>query len=265
MRELFATPPPEFVAARNAAAKALRADKRRDEATAVAALRRPGWDDWALNVVASEHAGTVGAFADAASAVRDAQAAAIEGRDGPDIRTSLRQLRDASAELIERAGEVLGRVGRQPGSGEINTRLSEIATSGAAVDTLRAGVLGSGSDGADELFAGLRPGPRPAKAAPAERRTGKQRSSAPPPEAPDTVDDRAERKRRRDALAAATREQRTAAKALARADAAVDAASQAVERASRALADAQRDRDDAAEALARADADLEQAAAAADA
>ena len=238
LRELFATPPPEFVAARNAAAKVLRAEKRRDEATAVAALRRPGWDDWALNVVAAEHAGTVGAFADAAEAVRDAQAAAIEGRDGPDIRTSLRQLRDASAELIGRAGDVLGRVGRQPGSGEINSRLSEIATSGTAVETLRAGVLGSGGDPADELFAGLQPGPRAPRPASTVRRTSKERPSTPEPR--DTADDRAERKRRREALAAATREQRAAAKVLARADAAVEAATEAAARAERALAAAQR-------------------------
>ena len=47
--------------------KALRREKRRDEATAVAALRRPGWDDWALNVVATEQPPTVDAFTGAAA------------------------------------------------------------------------------------------------------------------------------------------------------------------------------------------------------
>lgn len=264
LRELFATPPTEFVAARNAAAKALRAEKRRDEATVVAALRRPGWDDYALNVVAAEQPDTVGSFTDAAAAVRDAQAAAIEGRDGPDIRASLRELRDTSAELIRLAGEVLGRVGRQPGGGEINARLSEIAASATAGDTLRAGVLGSGGDGADELFAGLQPTARAPKP-PSERPTRKPSRGAPPPATPDASEDRADRKRRRDALAAATRDQRAAAKVLTRAGAAVEAATEAAERAQRTLAAAQRDRDEAAEALAHADAAVEQAEAEANA
>jgi hypothetical protein len=260
LRELFATPPPEFVAARNAAAKALRAEKRRDEATAVAALRRPGWDDWALNVVATEHADVVGGFADAAGAGRDAQAAAIEGRDGPDVRASLRQLREGSAELIRLAGDVLGRASRQPGSGEINARLSEIAASASAVEALRAGVLGSGGDGADDLFAGLQPAARLEKRPAAKR-------PAPRPSAPPAAVgvDRAERKRRRDALVAATKEQAAAGRVMTRADATVAAAEQAVERAQRALVDARRDRDEAAEALAHADAAVEQAQAEVDA
>ena len=263
-RQLYATPPPDFVAARNAAVKRLRAEKRRDEAAAVAALRRPGWDDWALNVVAAEHAGTVGAFADAASAVRDAQAAAIEGREGPDVRSSLRELRDSSGELIRLAGDALGRVGRQPGSGEINARLSEIATNRAAVEALRTGVLGSEGDGADELFSGLQPATRPARraaapakaTAPVDERPAAER---PPETAADRAAERAERQRRREVVAAARREQRTAAKALEKAEAAVEAATDAAERAQRALAEAQRGRDDAVSALAAADAAVEDA------
>ena len=111
---LFASPPSEFVAARNELAKQLRRDKRREEATAVAALRRPGWDDWALNVTAVEQGADVATFADAASAVRAAQAAAIEGRDGPDVRTTLHDLRTATTVLVRHATAVL-RPGRAPG------------------------------------------------------------------------------------------------------------------------------------------------------
>ena len=103
LRDLFATPPPDFVAARNEVVKALRKDKARDDATAVAALRRPGWDDWSLNTVATSDPDVVAGFIDAAAQVRDAQAAAIEGRDGPDIRTALRDLRDRSADLVRLA------------------------------------------------------------------------------------------------------------------------------------------------------------------
>src|SRR3954469_6874462 len=94
LRQLFASPPPEFVAARNELVKSLRKDKQREEATAVAALRRPGWDEWSLNTVAASDADVVAGFVAAAADVRDAQAAAIEGRDGPDIRAALRDLRD---------------------------------------------------------------------------------------------------------------------------------------------------------------------------
>ena len=68
LRGLYATVPTEFVAARNALVKELRRAKERDEAALVAALRRPDWTDWALNVVAAEHA-------DAVDEVRDARPA----------------------------------------------------------------------------------------------------------------------------------------------------------------------------------------------
>lgn len=49
---LFSTSPDAFVAARNALVKRLRAAKRRDDATAVAALRKPPRAVWALNHLA---------------------------------------------------------------------------------------------------------------------------------------------------------------------------------------------------------------------
>ena len=155
----------------NEVVKALRKEKRRDEATALAALRRPGWDDWALNVVAAEQPRTVTAFTGAAADVRDAQAAAIEGRDGPDIRDALKSLRDRSAELVGLATDALGRAGRQPGPGELNARLAEVAASDTAAAQLRAAILGSGDASPQDLFGELEPAPRPAPARkPAQRR-----------------------------------------------------------------------------------------------
>ena len=169
IRQLFTTPPTEFVAARNELVKALRREKRRDEATAVAALRRPGWDDWALNIVATEHAPTVDAFTGAARDVREAQAAAIEGRDGPDVREAMKTLRERSAELIALATDVLGRVGRQPGPGELNARLTEVAGSETAAAQLRAAILGSGDAAPDDVFADLEPAAAPAAASRSRR------------------------------------------------------------------------------------------------
>jgi hypothetical protein len=258
LRQLYSTPPPEFVAARNDLVKALRRDKRRDEATALAELRRPGWDDWALNAVASAAAAAVAGFADAAADVRAAQAAAIEGREGPDIRVALRDLRDRSAEVVRGAEAALAGVGRQPGPGEVNARLSEVAASDVAVAQLRAGVLGSGDAAPDDLFADLRPAPaatRPAHPSSkepkaAERPPVRAKKAAQPP--PQTGPDRAELARRKEALVQANRVHAAAVKARHRAGAEVDKATTAVERARAALADAEA-------ALDAARAELEQA------
>jgi hypothetical protein len=206
-------------------AKALRREKRREEATAVAALRRPGWDDWALNIVAAEEPKTVDAFTRAAGDVRDAQAAAIEGRDGPDIREALRALRERSGELVALATDVLGRAGRQPGPGELNARLTEVATSAPGAAQLRAGVLGSGDAAPEDLFADLEP-------AAVDRR------------------EEARQQRQLEAIAAAAAKHDAATAAL-------EEAESAVQRAERELAAARKARDKAAAAAERTAAALE--------
>jgi hypothetical protein len=248
LRQLYSTPPPEFVAARNELVKAMRRDKRRDEATALAALRRPGWDDWALNAVAATDATAVAGFADAAADVRAAQAAAIEGRDGPDIRVAIRDLRDRSAELVRGAEAALAGVDREPGPGEINARLSQVAASDVAVAQLRAGVLGSGDAALDDLFADLRPSPSATRHARKAAAKPEREKPSPPPAEPD----RAEAARRKAALVEANRVHTAAVKARHRAAADVEKATAAVERAQAALADAEH-------ALDEARAELEQA------
>jgi hypothetical protein len=246
LRELYATPPPEFVAARNDLVKALKREKRREEAAALAALRRPGWEDWALNAVATSDADVVAGFAAAAAEVRDAQSAAIEGRDGPDIRTSLRDLREHSAELVRLADAALVGAGRQPVAGEINSRLSQVATNDVAVAQLLVGILGSGDTAPKDLFGGLEPaaGPprRAAEEAGAKAAGTKRRSRREPEPAPDEAAERAaaaERARREEDLAAAARHHAAAEKARRRADADVDKAQAAVDKARTALAAAE--------------------------
>jgi len=286
LRELYATPPPDFVATRNDLVKGLRREKRRDDATAVAALRRPGWDDWALNAVAASDPDVVAGFAAAAAEVREAQSAAIEGRDGPDIRGALKDLRERSAELVRLADAALGGVGRQPLAGEINTRLSQVATNDVAVEQLLVGILGSGDTAPRDLFGGLEPADRPAARATkgaAAKRTAKAKADATAtgaaergPTAADAARDaaaeraaRAEQARRKEALAAANREHRAAVAArqraeaeVAKAAAAVDKARAALATAEEALASAEQERDDAqaAEGAASAAADEARAA-----
>jgi hypothetical protein len=84
--------PDEFVVARDALVKALRHDKRRDEAAEVAALRRPSPVDWALNCVATESAELIAKALAMVTALRDAQATAFDEGGRSD------RLRDAVGE-----------------------------------------------------------------------------------------------------------------------------------------------------------------------
>jgi hypothetical protein len=276
LRDLFATPPPDFVAARNEVVKALRKDKAGDDARAVAALRRPGWDEWSLNAVALSDADVVAGFVEAAAQVRDAQAAAIEGRDGPDIRTALRDLRDRSADLVRLADAALAGVGRQAAAGEINARLSQVAASDGAAAQLIAGILGSGDAAPNELFADLQQAPArpkpttPAKAAkPTKATTATTATTAAAPTAAEERAARAAAARRKEVLVEANRVHAAAVKARHRTEAARDKATAALERAQAALAeaesaaaDAQRELDEAIGAEEAAGAAVDEARAA---
>ncbi len=216
--------------------------------TALAALRRPGWDEWSLNAVAASDPAVVSGFTDAAALVRDAQAAAIEGRDGPDIRTALRDLRDRSAELVRLADAALAGVGRQSAPGEVNARLSQVAASDVAVAQLRAGVLGSGDAAPADLFADLEPGPsaptkRPSPPKPSKSSTTGKAAAVEEPDPAAQRAARAEAARRREALVEANRAHAGAVKARRRAEGELEKAAAAVERARAALAEAEAERD----------------------
>jgi hypothetical protein len=85
--ELFATPPEEFVAARNALVKRLKADKRPAEAGYVGALRKPNRLVWALNQLALTEHDSLQDLLDAADDVRDG--------GGDDLKGAMVDLRDA--------------------------------------------------------------------------------------------------------------------------------------------------------------------------
>jgi hypothetical protein len=278
LRELFASPPPEFVASRNALAKRLRAEKRRDEAGAVATLRRPSWIDWALNTVAEREPAAVGDFADAAEVLREAQAASIEGRAGPDLRGALQALRDATTALARRAGRELSGAGRDPETAELTSRLGEIAGLEAAVEQLRGGVLGSADPGEEELFAGLTPAPsraRPSRTADAKTRAKRageaaaevdradddraeaEQAEAERAEAEQAEAERAEAQRAEEAAREREARRRELDTAVADARRRREEAAERFAAAQRALDDARSDLDDADEQLDAATADLD--------
>ncbi len=97
---LLAVPPEEFVAARTARAKALRAEGRRDEAAALARVRKPVRLVWVVGELARRHPSEA---ADAAAVAEDL-AAAQAGGGG--VRPLLKRFRDAVGGLAATAVEV---------------------------------------------------------------------------------------------------------------------------------------------------------------
>jgi hypothetical protein len=248
LRELYTTPPAQFVAERTRLVKESRAAKEREAATALGKLRKPALVDWALNVVATEHGDDVAAFLDAAGAVRDAQAAAIEGRKGPDVRGALRDLRDRSGRVLGLAQEVLSGAGRDAAAetGSVAGRLTEISASSAASAQLAAGVLGSAVVVPADVFAGLEAAPTTPDRRATRTVSPRTRSKA------DAETEKEERQRKRQ-VAEATKARDVAARAADRANAAVDKAAAALRNLERQLDEA-RETLDAAE-LERDDAD----------
>ncbi len=214
---LYTTPPPEFVTARTALVKELRAAGERPSATAVAALRKPSTVDWALNVVASEHPDVVAAYLDAAAQVRDAQVAAAEGRaPSTDGRAALTALRAAVGKVVERAEEVASNHGGGRGAlvAPATARLSALVADVDASEQLRHGHLGSSPAEAVDPFAGLSPfdTPTPAADRPTRRPRSTGRRGAPTTASTDEREAKA-RRPLADALAAAERDRDAARRA----------------------------------------------------
>jgi hypothetical protein len=150
--ELYGVPPGEFVAARNAKVRELRAAGQRDAAETIAKLRRPNSTEWALNMAARAQPGAVAAWADAADEVRQAQEATAAGRQ-VDLRASLTTLRARTADMVSAASQWAA-------SDALSLALHEIAASPDATDALRAGVLGAPRAPAGERPAAARDTPR---------------------------------------------------------------------------------------------------------
>ena len=240
--ELFTMEPTEFVAARNALAKKLKADGHRDEAAAVAALRRPTVPDWALNSVALQEPDVVADALDAAEHLRSVQAAALgDPSAAPDLRDAMAQARQAAGALRKAAEDVLRRAGRPAGDvNALTTRLNETMVHPGLLSQLQAGRLGTAAVEALDPFSGAPATPSSPSAASARsgrtaarpsraptRATKKPVTPKPPPPKVERVDERAERQARR-AAEALERRRAQAAERVAQADAVVDEAKSAV-------------------------------------
>ncbi len=137
--ELYALRPEDFVAARNALAKRLRAEGRKDEAAAVAKHRRPSVAAWALNQVARSHPDLVTAALAAGDALRSASDDVGSGAPG-ELRAATLADRTAANAVVKAAGEVLGPRAAAQQTALLGT-LRAAALDEAVAEELRRGVL----------------------------------------------------------------------------------------------------------------------------
>jgi hypothetical protein len=251
LRTLYGGPPTGFVAARDALAKELRARGEREAAAEVKRLRRHDPVEWTLNRAAHLHPDLVGSFVQAAGDLRDAQAAAVEGRAGGDVRGAAMAVRERQAALVDAAR----RLEHAPPAADLAARLLELAPDEAATTQLREGVLGASELAPAELFAGLTPARRsqPARARSARRGAAREegRGDEPPRDDPgDGEDGAAERAPNRSAQRREARERVRAARTAERDAQAAVRSAQRRRDAARGVADEARER------LARAERDL---------
>jgi hypothetical protein len=261
----------EFIPQRGALAKALRADGRRDDAAAVAALRKPSVAAWAVNqLVRSQPSGVQELFA-AGDELRDAQARLLDGSgDGKALRAANERERGAVDELVRAARGLLSSDGHElsPAVVErVHDTLHAAALDEGARGQVRDGRLerelrhvGLGlGEGAADPFAIAPAAPKSrAKGSGAKPAKATQRSRAEPPAAapsskPSADERRAAReqaKREREQRERRERERTQERKAARTAEA---AAKRRAERAGHALTAAEERRERAAQALGQAD------------
>lgn len=239
--DLYGLPLSEFIAARDARAKELRAAGNKDEAAEVKQARKPSLAAWALNQAARRHPEEVDGLLEAAETLADAQRAALSG-DAGDLREAGRML---SREVDRVAGRAAGflesasAVQRE----RMAATLRAAAGDPAGADLLRRGVLVEDLEQAGfglEALSGS--GPVPSRPRPAP-----QKKTA----ASEAVDEarRGLRRAEAEADAAETRATRRAE----RAEAAAHRAAEAHREAERQRAEAEEAAGEAAAARRRAD------------
>jgi hypothetical protein len=118
LRDLFAVKPEEFVAARDALAKELRAGGREAEAGEVASLRRPTAPIWAVNQLARRSPAEVEELLDSSERVQKAQ---LRGAAGDELRAAMTAQRAALAKLERGAEQILRGAGLQASPGALRT------------------------------------------------------------------------------------------------------------------------------------------------
>ncbi|MFP3913846.1 MAG: hypothetical protein ACLFWM_03155 [Actinomycetota bacterium] len=135
--ELYGLPVSEFTKERDRLVRALREEDRREEASAVAELRKPTVDAWGLNQVARRHPDRVAALVEVHRLLREASDGRAM-REASEMRTRLFE------ELLELAAAALEEAGLAS-SGPVTERMSRTLLAAASDPeterALQAGVL----------------------------------------------------------------------------------------------------------------------------
>jgi hypothetical protein len=161
--ELADVPPEEFVAARDALAKQLKADGKTAEATEVKRLRKPTLTRWVADQVLRHHAADVEALRRALDKVAAAQEAAITHGDRAALSEATAHRRDAVTALERAVDDVLADHERPA------HHRDEVI--GAIEADVTAEVASAGTFGVrDDLEIPERPAKKPARDRVAERR-----------------------------------------------------------------------------------------------
>jgi hypothetical protein len=260
--DLYGLPLDRFIGERAALARSLRADKRRDEAATVAALRKPSVAAWAVNQLVRSRGSGVDALYEAGDALRQAQSDLLAGKgDGRALRAANERERAAVDDLVEAARGLLNCDGHEL-SPAVVERVADTLHAAALDEDAREQVR-PGRLERELRHVGLGLGESPFAPAPAKKqdKPRKQTATATParPKQPaagktETKAQRATREREaREHAEQAKRAERERAAARKAARTAETAACRRVQRAAPALKVAQERRERAAQALVDAD------------
>lgn len=266
--ELYGLPLERFIPERTALARELRSGGRREEASAVAALRKPSVAAWAVNQLVRTQGRPVAQLLSAGDALRQAQSGVLAGRaDARALRSGADQVRSAVQALVDAAGGLLSSSGHQLSPATLD-RVAETLQAAALDDDARAAVsqgrlerelrhvglgVGGGLDagGADKPGRPARDAKRDAGRDGGEAAAGARRRGR--------ADDAAARRDEARPRAQAEEAEARREEARKRARGAERAARRELDRADRALHAAEQRRDRAAETLRQADEQLAQA------
>jgi hypothetical protein len=223
--ELFGLPPEEFVAARDDLVRRLRRDGDAEAAARVKALRRPPLSAWAVNRLARERAAAVDRLLAAGERLRAAHQAALAGEGAAELRAAAKAEREAVADLVRTALELLGEAGHPTTDAtrdRVAATLHAAAASPEAAELVRHGRLTAdlapaGFDVvADDLDEAVEARPRAARrgraAAAGGRAAAAGRAAGDGDGVAAAADDRAARRARRAAAVAARDEARKRAR-----------------------------------------------------
>lgn len=141
---LYALPPEEFTAARDALAKELREAGDRDGADRVRGLKRPSMAAWVLNQLARRHRDVIEELISVGQRLREAQRAALEGGDSSALRESSAARRTLIDRSLDLAAEILtgaGHAATRTHLDRVERTLQAATLSEEAAEELRRGVL----------------------------------------------------------------------------------------------------------------------------